>query len=81
MQDYADSYLQYCMLALLSQLVCIGTAIPGPEFFGLTNPSIVRAIEQLDSDQKCCSYWQGKKVTCVTLAVRVLLTHAVAYKA
>ena len=41
-----------------------GTAIPGPEFFGLMRPSIVSQIEQLDSQRQCGAYWQGKRVRC-----------------
>ena len=39
-----------------------GTAIPGPEFFGLTSTAIVSQIEELDPDHRCSLYWQGKQV-------------------
>ncbi len=36
------------------------TAIAGPEYFGLIHPGIVAQIEQLDPDQSCAIYWEGK---------------------
>lgn len=40
------------------------TAIPGPEYFGLTHSSIMPLIEALDLEHKCAAYWMGKQVTC-----------------
>ncbi|KAK9799422.1 hypothetical protein WJX73_008139 [Symbiochloris irregularis] len=37
------------------------TAIPGPEYFGLTHPAIIPAIEALDPDHECSAYWAGKQ--------------------
>ncbi|GLC58656.1 hypothetical protein PLESTB_001384900 [Pleodorina starrii] len=36
------------------------TAIAGPEYFGLNQPEICAAIEALDSERKCATYWDGK---------------------
>jgi hypothetical protein len=36
------------------------TAIAGPEYFGLNDPSVVEAIESLDPDHVCTTYWEGK---------------------
>ena len=44
-----------------------GTAIPGPEFFGLTKPDIVEAIEELDAEHSCTLYWRGKQVWFATV--------------
>ena len=38
------------------------TAIAGPEYFGLTHPSIVAQLEALDHDRRCTLYWHGKEV-------------------
>ncbi len=39
-----------------------GTAIPGPEYFGLTRPNIAEQIEALDPGRACVAYWRGKQV-------------------
>ncbi|GIL69083.1 hypothetical protein Vretimale_17338 [Volvox reticuliferus] len=36
------------------------TAIAGPEYFGLNQPEICAAIEALDVERKCSTYWGGK---------------------
>lgn len=36
------------------------TAIAGPEYFGLNQPNIQEAIEELDPDRICIEYWAGK---------------------
>ncbi|GLI62832.1 hypothetical protein VaNZ11_005394 [Volvox africanus] len=36
------------------------TAIAGPEYFGLNQPEICAAIEALDVERKCSTYWEGK---------------------
>ena len=36
------------------------TAIAGPEYFGLNDPVVVEAIEGLDTDEVCSTYWEGK---------------------
>jgi hypothetical protein len=33
------------------------TAIAGPEYFGLLQPEILPAIEDLDQDRLCTEYW------------------------
>jgi hypothetical protein len=37
------------------------TAIAGPEYFGLNQPNIQEAIEQLDPEGICTEYWAGKE--------------------
>lgn len=37
------------------------TAIAGPEYFGLNQPNIQEAIEQLDPERICVEYWAGKE--------------------
>ena len=37
------------------------TAIAGPEYFGLNQPNIQEAIEDLDAEHKCEQYWSGKQ--------------------
>ncbi|PSC71800.1 Transforming growth factor beta regulator 1 [Micractinium conductrix] len=36
------------------------TAIAGPEYFGLNQPNIQEAVEDLDPDGLCAEYWAGK---------------------
>ena len=36
------------------------TVIPGPEYFGLSHPSIAPFIEGLDPGRVCFAYWAGK---------------------
>ena len=37
------------------------TAIAGPEYFGLNQVEAIEAIEALDPEQRCQSYWVGKQ--------------------
>ena len=37
------------------------TAIAGPEYFGLNQPNIQYAIEDLDAERRCLQYWAGKE--------------------
>jgi len=39
----------------------VKTQVAGPEYFGLNDPAIVEAIEALDSQQQCTSYWAEKQ--------------------
>ncbi len=40
------------------------TAIAGPEYFGFNEPTIQEAVEALDLERQCTTYWAGKKDRC-----------------
>lgn len=41
------------------------TAIAGPDYFGLTHPAILPAIEALDHARFCAAYWAGREVSAI----------------
>ena len=44
-----------------NNLPVVKTQVAGPEYFGLNDPVIVEAIEELDSEKLCTMYWTEKE--------------------
>ncbi|KAK9831269.1 hypothetical protein WJX74_009982 [Apatococcus lobatus] len=55
----------------------VKTKIPGPEYFGLHDPQVQAAYEDLDGSRRCKLYWKGVEERAQEAAKRHGGTHAV----